>query len=189
MGSKRRVFVSLHHRNALSIRENRQRLHYAAYHWGILISPKSPNEDENESNHYAFDVSDNMVQHPTTTAQTQSVGLNTDATWHFRAEANANPDDKPRLLGRVMIGKLPNKVSYTDIHSLLEQIPLPQKGTIPEQNCVTWTRAAICTLQEKGLAEKFDLESFMDKALAFADHRLREYASTPSRINYTTRRM
>lgn len=88
-----------------------------------------------------------------------------------------------------MIGKVPDEVPYVKIHGLLEEIPLPQKGAVPEQNCVSWTRAAIRTLQENGLAEQFDLDPFMDKSLAFADQRLLKTDSTPVSINYTTRRM
>ena len=197
MSNKRRVFVSLHHRNALSIRENRKRLHYAAYHWGILISPKnlSHDDDDHHHHHHAFDVSDGIIQYAatatetTTTTTMESTDLNIDGNWHFRAEPNVNLADKPHLLARVMIGKLPREVSYADIHTLLEKIPLPQKDALPVQNCVSWTRAAIRTLQENGLAEKFDIDAFMDKALGFADQRLREYTTTSSCMNYTTRRM
>lgn len=131
MSNKRRVFVSLHHRYALSIGENRQRFNYAAYHWGILICPK---KKPNGPDSHAFDVSDGILLHPT-----HRVDLNPDGNWLFRAEANANPDDNSHLLGRVMIEKVPDEVRYVKIHSLLEEIPLPQKGTVPEQNCVSWT--------------------------------------------------
>ncbi|CAI7582813.1 unnamed protein product [Penicillium pancosmium] len=43
MKNKRRVFLSLQHRSALSIRENRQRLGHAAFHWdettGMNLNP------------------------------------------------------------------------------------------------------------------------------------------------------
>ena len=54
--------------------------------------------------------------------------------------------------------KLPNEVTFAQIHDLLRAIPLPQKGAMPEQNCVTWTRAAICKLQEKGLVVQFNID-------------------------------
>lgn len=88
-----------------------------------------------------------------------------------------------------MIGKVPNEITYADIRALLEVIPVPQKGALPEQNCVTWTRTAICKLQENGLVEQFALDRFMDKSLAFADQRLHNTDSTPTYINYTGRRM
>lgn len=88
-----------------------------------------------------------------------------------------------------MIGKVPNEVTYAKIHGLLRAIPLPQKGALPEENCVTWTRNAICKLQENGLAEQFNLDRFMDDALAFADQRLLNTYSTRASINYTGRPM
>ncbi|KAJ5799107.1 uncharacterized protein N7518_001175 [Penicillium psychrosexuale] len=88
-----------------------------------------------------------------------------------------------------MIGKVPNEVTYAQIYNLLEAIPLPQKGAIPEQNCVTWTRAAIHKLRESGLVEQFDLDQFMDESIAYVDQRLYDLDSQPDRINYTPRRM
>jgi hypothetical protein len=38
-----------------------------------------------------------------------------------------------------LIGKVPNEVIYAQINGLLAAIPLPQKGALPVQNCVTWT--------------------------------------------------
>jgi hypothetical protein len=40
--NKRRVVVALYHRDRLSLGDNRKRLGYEAYHWGILIMPKKP---------------------------------------------------------------------------------------------------------------------------------------------------
>ncbi|KAJ5458912.1 hypothetical protein N7530_010856 [Penicillium desertorum] len=177
MRNKRRVFLSLHHRNSLSLGGNRQRCGYAAYHWGIFISPKSPSRPDC----YAFDVSNGVVLDPV-----HRVNLNEEGNWHFREKVN-NPD-QDSLLGRVMIGKVPHEVTYAQIRDLLESIPLPQKDALPEQNCVTWTRAAIRKLRENGLAEQFDLDRFMDESLAFADQRLHT-GSTPTSINYTTRPM
>lgn len=86
-----------------------------------------------------------------------------------------------------MIGKVPNNITLVEIRGLLESIPLPEKGARSEQNCVTWTRAAISKLRGKGLVEEFDLDRFMDDALAYADQRLHNFDSTPASINYTGR--
>ncbi|EKV04775.1 serine threonine protein kinase [Penicillium digitatum] len=180
MSNKRQVFLSLHHRDALSIGGNRQRFGHAAYHWGIVISPKISKGPDC----YAFDVSDGIILDPA-----RRVNLNQEGNWFFRGRANINPEKSGHLLGRVMIGKVPNEVTYVELHGLLEAIPLPQKSTLPEQNCVTWTRAAICKLQENGLVEQFDLGRFMDESLAFADQRLQSIESKPASINYTGRRM
>lgn len=179
MSNKRQVFVSLHHRDALSVGNNRQRLGHAAFHWGILICPKS----SNRADCYAFDVSDGIVLD-----SVHRVNLNPEGNWLFR-EKQVDPKMSVRRLGRVMIGKVPNEVTYAEIHDLLGAILLPQKGAVPEQNCVTWTKAAICELQKNRLAEQFDLDRFMNESLAFADQRIQNTETTPASINYTGRRM
>lgn len=88
-----------------------------------------------------------------------------------------------------MIGKVPNEVTYARIYGLLKAVSLPQKGATPEQNCVTWTRAAIYKLRENGLAEQLDLDRFMDESLTYADQRLYDIYPKTARINYTSRRM
>lgn len=178
MRNKRQVFVSLQHRSALFIRENRQCICYAAYHWGLLICPNNPKG----SDCYAFDASDGILLD-----EISGVNLNPEGYWNFREKANINPQAINHLLGSVMIGKLPNDVALAEIRGLLESIPLPEQGAQSEQNCVTWTRAAICKLREKGLVEEFDLDRFMDDALAYADQRLHNFESTPASINYTGR--
>ncbi|CAG8151161.1 unnamed protein product [Penicillium salamii] len=180
MSNKRQVFLALHHRGNLSIGENRQRLGHAAYHWGILVSPKISKGPDC----YVFDVSDGPLLD-----SVNRVNRNPEGNWRFRGNANIDPKEYGNLLGKVMIGKVPNEVTYAEIHGFLEAIPLPQKGVLPEQNCVTWTKAAICRLQENGLVEQFDLNRFMDESLAFADQRLQNTDTTPAHINYTGRRM
>lgn len=117
------------------------------------------------------------------------VNLDTEGNWVFREKANINPEKSGHLLGRIMIGKVPNEVTYAEIHGLLGAIPLPQKSALPEQNCVTWTRAVICKFQVNDLVEEFDLDRFMDESLALADQRLQSSESTPASINYTGRRI
>ncbi|KAJ5545242.1 hypothetical protein N7535_006375, partial [Penicillium sp. DV-2018c] len=82
-----------------------------------------------------FDVSDGILLDQASRA----IGF-------FQGKASTNPE-KSGHLGRVMIVKVSNEVTYAEIHSLFGAIPLPQKGALPEQNCVTWTRAAIRKLQ------------------------------------------
>lgn len=128
MSNKRQVFLSLYYRDTLFIGGNRQRFGHATYHWGILISPKS----SKELDCYAFDISDRILLDPI-----RRVNLNPEGDWLFREKANINPERSGHLLRRVMIRKVPNKITYTEIHGLLEAISLPHKGTLPEQNYVT----------------------------------------------------
>lgn len=124
MSNKRRVFVLIHYCGALSFGENRERLGYAAYHWGILISPKVYRENDC----YTFDVSDAARPDPET-----RVDRNPNHEWVFRS----NPIVSGSLLGLVMIGKIPIGVEISEIRSRRQSIPVPQRNAIPEQNCVT----------------------------------------------------
>lgn len=180
MKNKRHVFLSLQHRSALSIRENRQRLGHAAFHWGILICSKNPTE----SNCCVFDASDGILLDETT-----GINLNPDGNWNFREKTYTDPQAIAHFLGSVMIEKLPKGITNAGFRDILKDIALPQPGAKPEQNCVSWTRNVILELQEKGLVEQFDLDRFMDDALAYADKHLRDYNSTPASINYTDRPM
>ncbi|OBT62172.1 hypothetical protein VE03_08337 [Pseudogymnoascus sp. 23342-1-I1] len=178
MSNKRRVFVSIHHRGALSLGENRQRLGYAAYHLGILISPKVYKEQDC----YTFDVSAARPDPET------RVDHNPNHEWIFRS----NPTVSGSLLGLVMVGKIPNGVEISEIRTRLQSVPVPQRNAVPEQNCVTWTMSAIQTLQENGFAEHFDINKFMDVGIEFADATLSDKSGTPStvaKMNYITRKM
>lgn len=176
--NKRRVFITWHHRHEFSIGENRQRFGSAAYHWGVLISPKKSVTRDC----YAYDVSDGPHPDPMT-----GVDHNPNRDWVFRAKPNVNPMLSGHLLGRIMIGKVPRSVTHAEIQTCLESIPLPRKGVLPEENCVSWVKSAVRRLQEKGLAERFDIDRLVADSLAFADQRMESPNSTANIINYTSR--
>ena len=74
----------------------------------------------------------------------------------------------------------------------LKEVPLPAEDAVPLQNCVSWLRQAIKNLQERGCAEKFDVDVFMDEALKSADIWMeeRKEGGIPEeieKINYTSR--
>lgn len=102
MSNKNRLFVSIYYRGALSLGENRQRLGYAVYNWGIVISPKVYKENDC----YTFDVSDAAKPDPET-----RVNLNPDHEWIFRS----NPTVSGNLLGLIMIGKISNGIEISEI--------------------------------------------------------------------------
>ncbi|KAJ5706321.1 hypothetical protein N7536_002010 [Penicillium majusculum] len=178
MRNKRRVFLSIQHRNSLSVGENRQRLGYAAYHWGILICSKK----SKASSCYFFDMSDGVLLEDSP----NRVNLNPEFNWLFREKQISVPTTSARLLGMVMIGKVPNEVTWEQIHGLLAAVQVPKNNAVPEQDCVSWAKAAVCKLQEKGLTAKYnlDLDLLMDRSLAFADERIRNPESTPISIDF-----
>ncbi|PYI11850.1 hypothetical protein BO78DRAFT_444102 [Aspergillus sclerotiicarbonarius CBS 121057] len=174
---KRRVLVTLHYRDELSLGANRMQLGHAAYHWGILVTPKvSQGRDC-----YSFNVSNGVDLDPVARAN-----RNPNFDWVLRARTDANPLLSSHLLGRIMIGKVSHDVSFKRLESLLRSIPLPRKGV--EENCVTWTRTAIRKLQAKGWAEGFNIDRFMDDSLAYAHQRM-DNNNSKEIINYTSRPM
>lgn len=174
MSNKPRVIITIHHRDESSLGANRQNLGLAAYHWGVLIQPKTPKGADSS----AYDVSDASIPD-----NVNRRDLNPGHDWHFRPKHRVNPVMSGRLLGRVMIGKVPPRFTEGAIEALLREVPLPIKNV---QNCVTWIVAAIKLMQQRGLAEAFDVNQFMTKSLDLGDKWLR--TPNPSNFhNYTNR--
>lgn len=163
MSNKRRIVVTVHHRDELSLGENRLRLGHSAFHWGILVMPKTSRGKDCS----AYDVSDGSGM-DADTGQMRNTALD----WEFRPKRLIDPLRSGRLLGRIIIGKIPNDVPVSAIEALLKDIPLPDKNANPRQSCVTWTLDAILALQGAGLARNFDLGPFHTWALEFADRSL-----------------
>lgn len=186
MSNKRRVVIALYHRGGLSLGDNRQRLGYESYHWGILIMPKHPPEGHCLPPCSAYNATDNIVIDPETHED-----LNPNLDWLFRTQHGIDPSARGQLIGRIIVGKLPNHVSTSDLDTLLAGVPLPSKDASPPQSCVTWTLAALGALQNAGLVWNFDIETFRDWALAYGDRcmidmslsNVREYKGVESNSN------
>lgn len=159
--NKRRVFIALYEREELSVGESRRRLGHDAYHWEITVAPK----DHSGNDCYVYGVTNG----PLRKGKVHIIDGNRGRSWRFREE-HVNPDASSLLVGMVMIGKVPSQVTRDDIMKNLGpptiQVPDKRFG----ENCTTWIKEAIMKLQEGGLAEQFDIQLFMDDALAFADH-------------------
>jgi len=164
---KRRVTVSLCHRGRLSLGENRIKLVYNAYHWGILITPKTFEGAKCQS----YDVSDAFHLDPET-----SQDMNPDRKWYFGAKTNVDPSKEPALLGRIVIGKLANRVTDEEIKDVLSIVLLPDEDKAKGESCVTWCLNAVEALQSAGYVSRFDIEAFKTMALEKAD----DFIKTPA---------
>ncbi|PGG99555.1 hypothetical protein AJ79_08492 [Helicocarpus griseus UAMH5409] len=169
-------YVTIHYRDEFSLGAHRQLFGHAAYHWGLLFSPKKAKGRTS----YTYDVSDAADPHPVT-----RVDRNPERNWVYRPRDKVDPALSTRLLGRVMIGKIPNNVSYSRIQAILNTVPLLRNG-FQTENCVSWTRDAIGKLQKEGLAERFNIDNFMDDSLQWADERLNNHRGTSNVKNYTS---
>ncbi|KAI9036445.1 uncharacterized protein KD926_001788 [Aspergillus affinis] len=88
----------------------------------------------------------------------------------YAYDPNVSPELRSHLLGAIMIGKLPKEVSFSEIKTYLNSIPVLVKGVEPEQNC-------------------FAVDGFMDDALCYADERMEDPENVQRKINYTSRPM
>jgi hypothetical protein len=179
MSNKRRLMVSIYHRDECSLGQNRNRLGSAAFHWAIFVRPKNSKGNDVR----IIDVTDSPIVDPQTLQD-----LNPSHDWRFRVKPQVDPSKTTRILGAIMIGKLPNSMSFAELDGMLSKLPLPVHNARPEQNCVSWVQAAIETLQRAGVAEQFDIRKFMDFAIKFADRRIPKGGEYES-INYTNRPM
>lgn len=185
--NKPRIFITLHPRGKNSLGENRTRLGYSAYHWGILISPKnkvthptsaSQSPTSPSALHTHFDVTDSLYADPVTGEVKEN--------WRFRERGSPDPVMAFQILARVFVGKLDPAWGEADgVREKLSGIELPRKG-VQGESCVSWAREAIGVLKKLGtLQADFDIAQFMDTALRFADEILKGKGEMGSILDYT----
>ncbi|KAF2269038.1 hypothetical protein CC78DRAFT_335758 [Lojkania enalia] len=171
MSNKDRVFVALYTRpgsselDSLSSAASKPK--YTKYHWGIWVEPKN-----SQGNGTSFDLEDSVAF----SSVTNPFG------WRFHIE-----DHKclpPRMLGRIMIGKVLEGMHGGEVGTILKVIPLPSDPGNVIGDAVAWTKAAIEELQEAGCAERFSIDAFMDDALAYAIQ-WHKSPGAPQKVNYT----
>ncbi|KEY73343.1 hypothetical protein S7711_01457 [Stachybotrys chartarum IBT 7711] len=134
------------------------------YHWGILVSPeKSTGRDC-----AAYHATDKSYLDTTTYRM-----VNPEMKWYFEAKENIDPELSTKLVGHLVIGKVPDKATAADIKALFNSVPLPVKNQNPQQSCKTWIANAILALQKLKWASTFDVKKFMDYAVLYADERMK----------------
>ncbi|CEL04640.1 hypothetical protein ASPCAL05768 [Aspergillus calidoustus] len=179
MRNKPRISITLHPRGKNSLGENRRRLHYAAYHWGILISPK--NFKSNDGEHTHFDVTDSLFVHAATGEASDD--------WRFRERTSRDPDVEFQILVKVLVGKLDTQsVTVKEVERRLREVYLPRNGGDMGKNCVSWTKEAVGVLVKMGVLGGFDVQKVMDEALEFADCCLREQKGLGNVVDHIEKR-
>ncbi|KAI0454189.1 hypothetical protein F5B21DRAFT_476122 [Xylaria acuta] len=89
--------------------------------------------------------------------------------WQYEYIRAADYTRSGSMLGRIMVGKLPNGVSPDLVADVLSNVPLPIETNYPVDNCVTWTMRALRELQLRGWVDNFNLRGFMNHALQRAN--------------------
>src|SRR5204863_513885 len=100
----------------------------------------------------------------------RSATLELQPTTKLRSSGHVDPIRSGRLVGRVLIGKVPNHTTDAEIQATLAAVPLPVKNATPAQSCVTWLLAAIQALQNARIAREFNINQFIAWALTYADY-------------------
>ncbi|CEO60685.1 hypothetical protein PMG11_05275 [Penicillium brasilianum] len=177
--NKCRVYITLHHRDDFSLPHNRKKMGYGAYNWSILICPKVSTGGDS----FAYDVTN--VPEPDSFLKFES---NPDREWRYRQKPHVDPTNCSTMVERIMIGKIPNDITYAGIQHLLETIPIKQNDAHHKQTGVRWIVQAIHKLQNTILlAEVFSIREFMDEAVKLAEERLRLGSSVPELTDYAER--
>ncbi|OAA80009.1 Protein kinase-like domain protein [Akanthomyces lecanii RCEF 1005] len=133
------VILALYHRDKLSHGNSRRFLGVKAYHWGILVTPAS----QRGSDSHAFAASDASDIDPVTfRLDDPNMDWFLDAKGLAESKGLIDPARSGKLIGRLVVGEVPDDVTPQALHDFFATVPLPVKNTDPQQSCVTWAVAA-----------------------------------------------
>lgn len=172
MSNKNRVFVAVYTRpgssTMSSLNSTKPKPTPQKYHWGIWIEPK-----HGSGAGTSFDLEDAAGY----SSVTNPFG------WRLHIDDHKAPP--ARMLGRIMIGKIVEGMTTTDIANLLRQVQLPSEPGSAIADAAAWTQAAIQELQEVGCAETFSVEAFMADAVGHAVAWHGKGGAEVQKVNYT----
>ncbi|KID70301.1 uncharacterized protein G6M90_00g085290 [Metarhizium brunneum] len=177
-GGKYRVSVAGFRRDGISDDPSLETTYgHAMYHWGIWVEPKNT---PGAGRLY------HVEEHPSMNSAEGVIP----GGWKMEPR-NSDAQSSRRLIGRIMIGKLPAGKGYREIEALLRQVPAPVEGS--SENCITWTMNAIRLLQGQEptpWAEEFNVEEFMDHAYSRIKgwHRLKDWLFAAYKESYVKRK-
>ncbi|KAF2178978.1 hypothetical protein K469DRAFT_597445 [Zopfia rhizophila CBS 207.26] len=172
MANKDRVFIAIYTRpgtsDLSSLSSTRSKPKPDKYHWGIWVEAKNSSGAGT-----SYDLEDSVAY----SSVTNPFG------WRFHIDDHKAPP--PRMLGRIMIGKMPEGMSGANIAGILKEVPLPSDPGSVIGDVVAWIKATIEELQDAGCAERFSIEAFMSDALGFATNWHAKGEREAQKVNYT----
>jgi hypothetical protein len=158
--------LAVHHRDKNSLRGRREELGLGAFHWSLLIVPKTSTGTDCRS----FDVTDSAIIDPV-----RSVDLNPNHDWRFRDE-RVSPMALHRLLALGTVGKLEDTAADSAASDAVAQIlwgtPVPQNGRTPRENCVSWLKLGAQRLQQGRVIQQMNLDEVFGDLFSEAIRRL-----------------
>lgn len=173
-----RVYVTLQcWQNAKDLTEEQvNQFTPTSYRWGIMMC-KGP--DLPDGIDYRFFTVTDEVQTVRRTESSTGVRTeqmtNTDRQWILFFCGLARYALGKTLVVRFRIGRQPRFKRWKSVYKAFNnnnKVPLPRKGTEPEETSVDWIRHAIRYLQGRGWAAEFDIDAFVQHAKDAADRRL-----------------
>lgn len=167
------ITVALYHRDHLSRGSSRRTFGYEAYHWGIILTPQTSRGRDC----WTYAATDKCYLDTVTMRM-----VNPTMDWWLDHRDNVDPPLSGKLLGRIIIGQVPDGITFAEVDEFLQSVPLPVKNKDPQQSCVTWVSDAIQRLQGRGWVRVFELANFKDFALSAADQWINELESTEPRV-------
>lgn len=170
----RLLTVGLYHRDHFSQGNSRRIFGHEAYHWGIIVTPQTSRGRDC----LALEATDAAGIEPLTFRMT-----NPSMSWWLRHKY-VDPMLSCKLLGRIVIGQIPDEITDDELLAFIRKVPLPLKNTHPQQSCVSWTMDVILAMQKQGWARKFDVDRFKDVALSYADERMKQNDSTEPYVRH-----
>lgn len=172
----RTIAVALFHRDSYSTGHMRKVFGHEAFHWAIAVTPGQLGRRD----FWSFEATDATEIDPVTFRM-----HNPTMSWWLRAQENGDPDAESKLIGSIVIGAIPDALSFAELQQLMTAVPLPIKNRHPQQSCVTWAGLAISALQAQEWVQDFDINHFKDWALGYGDERMKGEASTqPEVVTY-----
>lgn len=173
MSNKDRIFVAIYLRpddgsaSTVNTATSHNSLSPSRYLWGIWIEQKGSNGQG-----VSYDVEDDSSE----------PYLMYSFDDHFHCQERSQPP--ANMLGRMMIGKIPQGRTSKEVYQILKRIPLPSDPATQISDTAGWTKAAIEELQGHMIAEKFDTNRFFQDAMKQAVNWQRE-GLTRQKANYT----
>ncbi|KAF2088596.1 hypothetical protein K490DRAFT_55995 [Saccharata proteae CBS 121410] len=116
-----------------------------SFHWALWL--ESPHDTPFGA---AFDV---KIPH-------QYSNIGPQPPWVYDLNHPGSYQKSPRMLGRILIGKVPKGVGIEGVERVLRTVALP----VGDEACKDWLITSILRLQENGIIEEFDVKRLFEEA-------------------------
>lgn len=166
--NKPQIYIAALYRN------NRHAPTDAKFHGFVLVRPKKYVRWEPMSIYKPMecsfiDVTDAIVQH-----EDGTFDANVEGKWRFRARHEVDVLMEGRLVGAVMVGKIPRGKDVRDLKRVLGRVDVPVRGRLPRENCWSWVVDGMKRLQREGWIGGGDVEGWVERVKMLGERTIQE---------------